>query len=211
MWHGNRLLYREELSILRGRKSVPGINSRERGYGKKRTTLSSWEGESDDSVSRGVGVGRRGLLPLSLKCTIGGALNAANEEPISAAPTNITTAQPKQQEAKEIKRNLEIVFDDEDGVFVNVTPLSSKPPAIMDYKIYKEGKKDHFQIIKANGNHHMYLAFSITLKNFVREDLKLLWKIVKDRFKESQPKEVLDVFLWHTLKMMFEHTVKDNL
>nr|GEZ08127.1 hypothetical protein [Tanacetum cinerariifolium] len=38
------------------------------------------------------------------------------------------------------------------------------------------------------------------LKNFDREDLEVLWKIVKDRFKKSQPKEVLDVFLWHTLK-----------
>nr|GEY03556.1 hypothetical protein [Tanacetum cinerariifolium] len=44
----------------------------------------------------------------------------------------------EQQEAKELKRNLEIVHDDEDDVFVNVTPLSSKPPIIMDYKIYKE-------------------------------------------------------------------------
>nr|GEV20229.1 reverse transcriptase domain-containing protein [Tanacetum cinerariifolium] len=35
------LLYHEELSILRGRKSVLGINIRERGNGKKRTTLSS--------------------------------------------------------------------------------------------------------------------------------------------------------------------------
>nr|GEU49031.1 ribonuclease H-like domain, reverse transcriptase, RNA-dependent DNA polymerase [Tanacetum cinerariifolium] len=33
------------------------------------------------------------------------------------------------------------------------------------------------------------------------EDLEVLWKIVKDRFNKSQPKEVLDVFLWHTLKM----------
>nr|GFC50410.1 hypothetical protein [Tanacetum cinerariifolium] len=33
----------EEVSLLRGRKSVPGINSRERGNGKKRTTLSSRE------------------------------------------------------------------------------------------------------------------------------------------------------------------------
>nr|GEY98376.1 hypothetical protein [Tanacetum cinerariifolium] len=36
-------------------------------------------------------------------------------------------------------------------------------------------------------------------------------KIVKDRFKKSQPKEVLDVLLWHTLKVMFEHTVEDNV
>nr|GEZ52917.1 retrovirus-related Pol polyprotein from transposon TNT 1-94 [Tanacetum cinerariifolium] len=88
----------------------------------------------------------------------------------------------EQQEAKELTKNLEIVPDDEDDVFVNVTPLSSKPLTIVDYKIYKEGKKEHFQIIRAN-----------------------------DRFKKSQPKEVLDVFLWDNLKVMFEHTVEDNI
>nr|GEU84967.1 ribonuclease H-like domain-containing protein [Tanacetum cinerariifolium] len=41
----------------------------------------------------------------------------------------------EQQEAKELKKNLQIVPNDEDDVFVNVTPLSSKPPTIMDYKI----------------------------------------------------------------------------
>nr|GFB20551.1 hypothetical protein [Tanacetum cinerariifolium] len=117
----------------------------------------------------------------------------------------------EQQEAEELKKNLEIVPNDEDDVFVNVTPLTSKPPTIVDYKIYKEGKKEHFQIVRANGNHQMYLAFSTMLKNFNREDLKVLWKIFKDKFKESQPKEVLDVFLWHTLKVMFEHTVEDNV
>nr|GEU75457.1 hypothetical protein [Tanacetum cinerariifolium] len=117
----------------------------------------------------------------------------------------------KQQEAEELKRNLEIVPNDEVDVFVNVAPLSSKPPTIVDYKIYKKGKKEHFQIISANGNHQMYLDFSTMLKNFDRKDLEVLWKIVKDRFKESQPKEVLDVFLWHTLKVMFKHSVEDSV
>nr|GEW04168.1 hypothetical protein [Tanacetum cinerariifolium] len=115
----------------------------------------------------------------------------------------------KEKDAEELKRNLKIVPDDEDDIFVNVTPLSSKPPTIMDYKIYNEGEKDHFQIIRANGNHQMYLAFSTMLKNFDKEDLEVLWKIVKDMFKELQPKEVLYVFLWHTLKVMFEHTIED--
>nr|GEY34629.1 uncharacterized mitochondrial protein AtMg00810-like [Tanacetum cinerariifolium] len=117
----------------------------------------------------------------------------------------------EQQEAEELKRNLEIIPDDEDDVFVNVAPLSSKPLTIVDYKIYKEGKKEHFQIIRANGNYQMYLAFSTMLKNFDTEDLEVLWKIVKDRFNKSQPKEVLDVFLWHTLKVMFEHSVEDSV
>nr|GEX24463.1 hypothetical protein [Tanacetum cinerariifolium] len=71
----------------------------------------------------------------------------------------------EQQEAEELKRNLEIVPDDEDDVFVNVAPLSSKPPTSVDYKIYKEGKKEHFQITRANRHHQMYLAFSTMLKN----------------------------------------------
>nr|GEW73730.1 hypothetical protein [Tanacetum cinerariifolium] len=50
----------------------------------------------------------------------------------------------EQQEAEELKRNLEIVPENEDDVFLNVLPLSSKPPTIMDYKIYEEVKKEQF-------------------------------------------------------------------
>nr|GEX50456.1 hypothetical protein [Tanacetum cinerariifolium] len=50
----------------------------------------------------------------------------------------------EQHEAEELKKNLEIVPDDEDDVFVNVTPLSFKPLTIVDYNIYKEEKNEHF-------------------------------------------------------------------
>nr|GEY26779.1 putative reverse transcriptase domain-containing protein [Tanacetum cinerariifolium] len=100
----------------------------------------------------------------------------------------------EQQVAEELKRNLQIVLDneddvdnqmlnleivpdDEDDVFVNVTPLSFKPPTIVDYKIYKDEKKENFQIIRENVNNQMYLAFSTMLKNFDIEDLEVLWKI----------------------------------
>nr|GEU45332.1 RNA-directed DNA polymerase, eukaryota, reverse transcriptase zinc-binding domain protein [Tanacetum cinerariifolium] len=91
----------------------------------------------------------------------------------------------EQQEAEELKKNLEIVPDDEDDVFVNVTHLSFKPPTIVDYKIYKEERRSTFKYLEQI--------------------------IIKDRFKKSQTKEVLDVFLWHTLKVMFEHTVEYNV
>nr|GFA24112.1 hypothetical protein [Tanacetum cinerariifolium] len=58
----------------------------------------------------------------------------------------------EQEVAKELNKNLEIVPDDKDDIFVNVTPLSSKPLTIMDYKIYQEGKKENFQIFRAHGN-----------------------------------------------------------
>nr|GEX22512.1 hypothetical protein [Tanacetum cinerariifolium] len=44
----------------------------------------------------------------------------------------------EQQVAEELKRNLEIVPDDEDDVFVKVAPFSSKPSTTVDSKIYKE-------------------------------------------------------------------------
>nr|GEW09118.1 hypothetical protein [Tanacetum cinerariifolium] len=57
---------------------------------------------------------------------------------------NIDWNEVVEQEVEKLKKNLEIVPDDEDDVFVNITPLSSKPPIIVDYKIYKEGKMEFF-------------------------------------------------------------------
>nr|GEU89479.1 putative ribonuclease H-like domain-containing protein [Tanacetum cinerariifolium] len=76
------------------------------------------------------------------------------------------------QEAVELKRCLEIVPDDEDDVTIDATPLSSKSPTIIDYKIHKEGRKTYFQIIRADGSSQMYYTFSKMLKNFNKEDLK---------------------------------------
>nr|GEW38625.1 hypothetical protein [Tanacetum cinerariifolium] len=42
--------------------------------------------------------------------------------------------------------------DDGDDVTIDATPLSSKPPTIINYKIHKEGKKNYFQIFRADGN-----------------------------------------------------------
>ncbi|GKB95140.1 hypothetical protein Tco_0981277 [Tanacetum coccineum] len=88
------------------------------------------------------------------------------------------------KEAEELKKYLGIVPDDGDDVTVDATPLSVKIP-IIDYKIYQEGKKSFFQIIKADGNSQMYLTFIKMLKNFDREEFKVLWRIVKARFKRQ--------------------------
>nr|GEX47490.1 ribonuclease H-like domain-containing protein [Tanacetum cinerariifolium] len=48
------------------------------------------------------------------------------------------------KESEELKKCLEIIPDDGDDVTINATPLSSKSPAIVDYKIYKERNKNYF-------------------------------------------------------------------
>nr|GEW53051.1 hypothetical protein [Tanacetum cinerariifolium] len=56
----------------------------------------------------------------------------------------------KENESAKLKRCLEIIPGDNDDVTIEATPLSSKSPTIVDYKIYKEGKKSFFKIIRAD-------------------------------------------------------------
>ncbi|GJW79780.1 hypothetical protein Tco_0143755, partial [Tanacetum coccineum] len=114
------------------------------------------------------------------------------------------------KEKEELKQCFEIILDDGDDVTIDATPLSVKI-LIVDYKIYQEGKKSFFQIIRADGKTQMYLTFSKMLKNFDREDLEVLWRIVKARFKKTKPVDYMDTFLLLTLKTMFEHHVEDEV
>ncbi|GKE01270.1 hypothetical protein Tco_1389253, partial [Tanacetum coccineum] len=119
--------------------------------------------------------------------------------------------QEEEDDSAELKRCMEIVPDDGDDVTIEATPLSSKSPTIIDYKIHKEGKKNYFKIIRADGNSQIYLTFGQMFKNFNREDLEDLWGIVKNIFKKTKPVDDMDNLLYQTLKTMFEHFVEDNI
>nr|GEU69014.1 hypothetical protein [Tanacetum cinerariifolium] len=54
------------------------------------------------------------------------------------------------------------------------------------------------------------LSSSKLLKNFDREDLEVLWRIVKEIVEKTQLVDYMDNFILHTLKSMFEHHVEDN-
>nr|GEW01122.1 hypothetical protein [Tanacetum cinerariifolium] len=117
----------------------------------------------------------------------------------------------EENESAEHKRCLEIIPDNEDDVTIEATPLSFNSPTIIDYKIYKEGRKIFFKIIRANGNSQNYLTFRKMFKNFNKEDLEVLWSIVKARFKKTKPVDDMDNLLFQTLKIMFEHHVDHNI
>nr|GEX72229.1 hypothetical protein [Tanacetum cinerariifolium] len=117
----------------------------------------------------------------------------------------------KEDDTAELTRCMKIVPEDDDEVKIKATPLSSKSPTIVNYKIYKEGKKSYFKIIRADGNSQNYLTFGIMFKNFNREDLEVLRSIVKTRFKKTKPVNDMDNLLFQTLKTMFEHQVEDNI
>ncbi|GJV27395.1 hypothetical protein Tco_1383843 [Tanacetum coccineum] len=53
-------------------------------------------------------------------------------------------------ETSELQCLIEIVPDEEE-VEIDAIPLATKPPTIVDWNIYKEGKKSYYQIIRADG------------------------------------------------------------
>nr|GEX21057.1 hypothetical protein [Tanacetum cinerariifolium] len=123
-------------------------------------------------------------------------------------PEEATTAtvQPKiEEETKELKKHLQIVNNDDD-VYPDATPLALKIP-IVDYKIHTERNRPYFKIIRADGNHMLFISLSTMLKNFDRECLESRWKIVRDRFKKTMPKNYLNNYLLNTLKIMFKKPI----
>nr|GEV45060.1 hypothetical protein [Tanacetum cinerariifolium] len=116
---------------------------------------------------------------------------------------------PTKAQQKKLKRCIEIVPKDDDDVAIKATPISSKSPTIVDYKIYKEGKKSYFKIIIADGNSQNYLTFGTMFKHLNKEDLEVLRSIVKKRFKKTKPVDDMKNLLFQTLKTMFEPHVED--
>ncbi|GJR65414.1 putative ribonuclease H-like domain-containing protein [Tanacetum coccineum] len=92
------------------------------------------------------------------------------------------------QEEPKMKELMEVIYDEE-GIAIDAIPLSTKPPSIVDYKIIKEGKVSIYQIIRADGSSKRYSAVIHMLKNFDKEDLETLWKIVKARHGYTRPEE----------------------
>ncbi|GJS19057.1 hypothetical protein Tco_0413529 [Tanacetum coccineum] len=122
----------------------------------------------------------------------------------------------KKQKVDEDKDTTELqslmeVIPDEEEVAIDVVPLATKSPSIVDWKIHKEGKKSYYQIVRADGKSQMYRVFSQMLKSFTREDLEDLYKLVKAKYGSTRPVEDLDLVLWNDLKTMFEPHVEDEI
>nr|GFA48891.1 hypothetical protein [Tanacetum cinerariifolium] len=107
------------------------------------------------------------------------------------------------KEVKELKKHLQTVPNDEDDVYTEAIPLARKVP-VVDYEIYTENNNPYYKIIRAGGSPQLFLSFLSLLRNFDREDLEVLWQLVKERFASSKPNNFLDDFLLTTLAYMFK-------
>ncbi|GKC44337.1 retrovirus-related pol polyprotein from transposon TNT 1-94 [Tanacetum coccineum] len=98
-----------------------------------------------------------------------------------------TKKQKVEDETKqaELKECFKITSFDEDEV--NTIPLPTKQAPIVDYKITRDERKIYYHITRAYGSTQVYMRFEDMLKMFDREDLEVLYRIVKDRFKSTKP------------------------
>nr|GEY50542.1 putative ribonuclease H-like domain-containing protein [Tanacetum cinerariifolium] len=102
------------------------------------------------------------------------------------------------EEVEELRKHLQIMPNDDDDVYTEATPLALKVP-IVDYEIHIENNKPYYKIKRADGSHQLYLSFHSMLRNFDREELEVLWQLVKERFASFKPKNFSDDFLLTTL------------
>nr|GFC61119.1 hypothetical protein [Tanacetum cinerariifolium] len=113
-------------------------------------------------------------------------IKSRNETPAQKAAKR-RRLREQAKEYENLKKQLEVVVDEDDDVLIEATPIGS------EYKIFR-----------ADDTLQLYTSFITLLKNFDREDLEDLWKIMKARFFTPKPTNFTDDYVLVTLKNMFE-------
>ncbi|GJY80468.1 hypothetical protein Tco_0493219 [Tanacetum coccineum] len=126
----------------------------------------------------------------------------------NAKKQKVDAEKDTEQETAELQKLVEIVPNKEE-VAIDAIPIATKPSSIVDWKIVKEGKISFFQIIRSSGSAKRYSSFIQILRDFNKEDLETLWKLVKAKHGYTRPEEGYEIVLWGDLKTMFEPNVED--
>ncbi|GJT71604.1 hypothetical protein Tco_1030890 [Tanacetum coccineum] len=109
----------------------------------------------------------------------------------------------------ELKKHLVIKKDDD--IAIDVIPLATKPPVIVDYKLLKEGIMVHYQLIRADGSSKRHSSMIRLLQGINREDLQTLWKLVKTKHGDLRPEDEYERVMWGDLKVMFEPDIRSDV
>ncbi|GKB15917.1 hypothetical protein Tco_0849840 [Tanacetum coccineum] len=113
----------------------------------------------------------------------------------------------KQKLDEKEEEHMEIVIDKDAAI--DAIPLATKPVPVIGFQIHRKGGNGYYEIMRADGSAKIYLLFSQLLKEFDREDLENLWKVVKAKHGYTMPEEAYERVLWGDLKVMFEPQLED--
>ncbi|GJX30526.1 hypothetical protein Tco_0238605 [Tanacetum coccineum] len=99
----------------------------------------------------------------------------------------------------------------ESEIRIDAIPTATKPPSIVDWKIIPEsGLKVVYQIIRRDGSDKVYMSFGAILKDFSRDDLTELYRLLIKKCGANRPEEMHDKVLWGDLKTMFNPPLSDD-
>ncbi|GJS09562.1 hypothetical protein Tco_0366358 [Tanacetum coccineum] len=98
----------------------------------------------------------------------------------------------------------------ESEIGVDVIPTATKPPTIVNWKIISQSsQKAAYQIIRKDGSDKIYMSFGAILKDFSRDELVELYRLVIKKYRANRPEEMYDR-LWGDLKTMFDPPLSDD-
>ncbi|GJW66831.1 hypothetical protein Tco_0121255 [Tanacetum coccineum] len=99
--------------------------------------------------------------------------------------------------------------ESEEGI--DAIPTDIKPPSIVDWKIIPQaGLKCVYQIIRRDGTDKIYTSFGAILKDFSRDELTELYRLVMKKYGENRPKEMYESVLWGDLKTMYDPPLSED-
>ncbi|GJY11851.1 hypothetical protein Tco_0381160 [Tanacetum coccineum] len=75
----------------------------------------------------------------------------------------------------------------------------------------KRLERSIYQIIRANGADTVYMSFGAMLKDFTREDLIELYRLVMQKYGTNRPEDAYDRVLWSDLRTMFDPPLNEDI
>ncbi|GJU09850.1 hypothetical protein Tco_1132246 [Tanacetum coccineum] len=82
----------------------------------------------------------------------------------------------------------------ESEIGVDVIPTATKPPTIVNWKIISQSsQKAAYQIIRKDGSDKIYMSFGAMLKDFSRDELVELYRLVIKKYGANTPEEMPDL------------------
>ncbi|GJV34525.1 hypothetical protein Tco_1394925 [Tanacetum coccineum] len=93
---------------------------------------------------------------------------------------------------------------------MNPTPLATKSNIVVNWKIFQQGQRSIYQIMRANGADTVYMSFGAMVKDFTREDLIELYRLVMQKYGTNRPEDAYDRVLWSDLRTMFDPPLNED-
>nr|GEZ35512.1 hypothetical protein [Tanacetum cinerariifolium] len=100
---------------------------------------------------------------------------------------------------------------EEDVTAVKEINAAEPEPTVFndEEEIYSKGSRPYWGIIRVGGITQAFQSFKDMLKDFDREDLDALWRLVKERLSTTLPTINKEKALWAELTRLYEPNADD--